>query len=74
MTRLELARLRASRAKRVLAAVSAAGFLVTIGLARAAHPGHATHAASTSTSAAVTMSTSSSEPASQAPLVQTHVS
>ena len=63
MTRIELARLRASRAKRALAAASVAGFLVTMGLARAAHPGHST------TSAAVT--SSSSNPA---PVVQTHVS
>jgi hypothetical protein len=68
MTRIELARLRASRAKRVLAAASLAGFLVTMGLARAAHPGHAAHAQSSS--AAV----SSSSSVSSMPQVQTHVS
>ena len=68
MTRIELARLRASRAKRALAAASVAGFLVTMGLARAAHPGQSTHAASTS---AVVSSSSS---VSSVPQVQTHVS
>jgi hypothetical protein len=63
---IELARLRASRAKRALAAASEAGFLVTMGLARAAHPGHST------TSAAVTSSASASS--NPAPVVQTHVS
>jgi hypothetical protein len=71
MTRLELARLRATRAKRVLAAASAAGFLVTVGLARAAHPGQAAHATSTSTASS---STDSQVPQVQVPLVQTHVS
>ena len=78
MTRLELARLRATRAKRGAAAASVVAFLVTMGLARAAHPGHSTHAASTS--AAVTTSSSSStaddseSSVPSGPQVQTHVS
>ena len=81
MTRLELARFRATRAKRGAAAASVIAFLVTMGLARAAHPGHSTHAASTT--AAVTTSSSSAStsddseseaPQVQVPQVQTHVS
>ena len=69
MTRLELARLRAARTKRVVAAASVVAFLATMGLARAAHPGQSTHAASTSASV-----TTSSSSVVEVPQVQTHVS
>jgi hypothetical protein len=65
MTRIELARLRASRAKRLLAVASVAGFLVAMLAPRAADPGHSTN------SAAVTSSSAASNPA---PVVQAHVS
>jgi hypothetical protein len=41
-SRVQLGRLRASAAKRALAATSAIAFLAAAGLARASHPGHAT--------------------------------
>jgi hypothetical protein len=82
MTRLELARLRAARAKRGAALASVVAFLVTMGLVRASHPGHSTHAASTSTAVATSSSSASTSDDSeseapqvvQVPQVQTHVS
>ena len=62
MTRLEQARHRAVGSKRALVVGSAAAFAVTTLLARAAHPGQAAHAQTSSSSATVV------------PQVSTHVS
>jgi hypothetical protein len=75
MSRIERARARAAGAKRGLAVGSVVAFAVTMLLARAAHPGHATHTRATST-AVVTTSTPSSDDdnVTVAPQVSTHVS
>ena len=69
MTRLEHARRRAAGAKRALALGSVVAFAVTMGLARAAHPGHAAHVKTSSATVA-----SSSSSAAVVPQVSTHVS
>jgi hypothetical protein len=67
MSRIDRARARAGAAKRALAVGSVVAFAVTMLLARAAHPGHAAHA-QTSTQ------TSSSSSVTVVPQVSTHVS
>jgi hypothetical protein len=69
MSRLDQARARAGAAKRALTAASAVGFVVALLLARAAHPGHAAHAQTSSATV-----TSSSSSATVVPQVTTHVS
>jgi hypothetical protein len=63
MSRLDQARRRAGAAKHALAAASAVGFVVALLLARSAHPGHAAH-----------VQTSSSSSVTVVPQVTTHVS
>jgi Na+/H+-dicarboxylate symporter len=70
--RIEQARRRAAGAKRALAVGSAVAFAVTMLLARAAHPGHAAHAQTTSS--AVTSTSSNDEVGTVVPQVTTHVS
>jgi hypothetical protein len=67
-TRIEEARGRAATAKRVLAILSAAGFLAALGLARASHPGHS------ATSSVTFTPTTVSAPQSGGFDVQTHAS
>jgi hypothetical protein len=83
MTRIEIARHRAERTKRTLAALAVAGFLTVMLLARDSHAGSVSAGSGSSTS-----STSGSDsgalvqqgqddffgPATSAPQVQTHVS
>jgi len=71
VTRLEHARRRAAGAKRALTAASAVGFVVAMLLVRSAHPGHASHAR---TSSAGISSSSASTSATVVPEVTTHVS
>jgi hypothetical protein len=71
MTRIEQAHARAGAAKRALTVGSVVAFAVTMLLARAAHPGHAAHAQTQTSSAAVTSSSSS---VTVVPQVSTHVS
>lgn len=83
MTRIQIARLRAERTKRTLAALAVAGFLSVMLLARESHAGSVAASSGTSTSPA---STSSGAPTQQqqqddffgaatsTPQVQTHVS
>jgi hypothetical protein len=72
MSRIEQARARAGAAKRALAVGSAVAFAVTMLLARAAHPGHAANAQTTSSTVASTESDDGS--VTVAPQVSTHVS
>jgi hypothetical protein len=72
VTRLDQARRRAAGAKRALAVGSAVMFAVTMLLARAAHPGHAAHAQTTSS--VVTSASSNDDSATVVPQVSTHVS
>jgi hypothetical protein len=72
MTRLDHARRRAAGAKRALAVGSAVAFAVTMLLARAAHPGHAAHAQTTSST--VTSTSSGDDSVTIVPQVSTHVS
>lgn len=72
MSRIDQARARAGAAKRALAVGSTVAFAVTMLLARAAHPGHATHAQSTPS--AVTSAPSDDGSVTVAPQVSTHVS
>ena len=71
MSRIQDARARAAGAKRVLAVGSAVAFAVTMLLARAAHPGHAAHAQTTSS---VVTSTDDDSSVTVVPQVSTHVS
>jgi hypothetical protein len=73
MSRLEQARRRAAGAKRALAVGSAVAFAVTMLLARAAHPGHAAHAQTTS-SVVTGTSSDDDEVGTAVPQVTTHVS
>ena len=72
MTRIEQARARAGAAKRALAVGSAVAFAVTLLLVRAAHPGRAAHAQTTSS--VVTSSNDDDGSVTVAPQVSTHVS
>jgi hypothetical protein len=72
MSRIDQARARAGAAKRALVIGSAVAFAVTMLLARAAHPGHAAHAQTTSS--AVTSTPSDDGSVTVVPQVTTHVS
>jgi hypothetical protein len=72
MSRIDQARARAGAAKRALALGSVVAFAVTMLLARAAHPGHAAHAQTTSS--AVTSASSDDGSVTVVPQVSTHVS
>jgi hypothetical protein len=72
VSRLDQARRRAAGAKRALAVGSAVAFAVTMLLARAAHPGHAAHAQTTSS--AVTSTSADDDSVTVVPQVSTHVS
>lgn len=82
MTRIQIARLRAERTKRTLAALAVAGFLSVMLLARESHAGSvsASSGASTSStsSSAVTQQQQQEDDffgaATSTPQVQTHVS
>jgi len=73
MSRIEQARARAGAAKRALAVGSAVAFAVTLLLARAAHPGHAAHAQTTSSAVTSTESDDGGS-VTVVPQVSTHVS
>ena len=73
MSRIEQARARAGAAKRALAVGSAVAFAVTLLLARAAHPGHAAHAQTTSSAVRSTESDDGGT-VTVVPQVSTHVS
>jgi hypothetical protein len=81
MTRIQIARLRAERTKRTLAAFAVAAFLTVMLLARESHAGSVSAGSGSSSSASSTSSGGFTQqqddlfaPATSAPQVQTHVS
>jgi len=74
MSRIAQARARAGAAKRALAVGSAVAFAVTMLLVRAAHPGHAAHAQTTSSSAVTSTESDDGGSVTVVPQVSTHVS
>jgi hypothetical protein len=75
-SRLEPTRRRAGRTKRALTGAAAIGFVAALMLARTSHPGHATPASESVSTAVIAPAVSDDDggSAAQLPQVQTHVS
>jgi hypothetical protein len=76
-SRLERARRRAGRAKRVLTGAAVVGFAAALMLARVSHPGHAAPTAGSTSSAVIAPTVGDDDgggSVAQLPQIQTHVS